>query len=653
MQSINRSNLSFAAFILFLVFGGTDVYAQAQPFDFTLSQEIQGGASSWGLLANDFNKDGNTDLLVGYYPVGFNLLTGSGSGSFTYSYGAPGGSVDFAFGDFNEDGILDFVGAGPEPGTVFLGSSGGTFVGTSLPFDNTFPPRFGLTYVASGDINKDGHLDIITTGSTDRRVGVFFGDGAGNFSLHSVLSDFATTGSPFFGLGQIGVNDFNEDGNLDIFVHSVAGGQIFVFFSDGAGGFSIPIIFDVGSLQGIDTVDINNDGHADIIRTGDSIQVFLGDGAGNFLEKISSVGVYGGLSAAIADFDGDGNLDLAMPNKLPGLFPRKITIAKGNGDGTFTFVKNIDVDGEPSSAVAGDFNNDGFPDFAITNTSTFKTSIFLNHPNQAPILDPIGNKTVDEGETLSFAVQATDPDGDALTYSASNLPPGATFSPATATFSWTPSFNQSGNYTDIEFTVMDNGNPMKLATELITVTVGDVNRPPVFTPVGSQEVLENHPLTFSVTASDPDGDAVVFSATNLPLGAVFNSGTATFSWTPNNAQSGVYVVTFIALDNGFPVASSTLEVPITVGDVPTPVEQANNIIAVVIADNFPTNVENSYLANLRKVAGFIESGKIGQAINQLNAFIQKVQTDVSHGVLTQTKGNELIALANALLGDLQ
>ncbi len=58
--------------------------------------------------------------------------------------------------------------------------------------------------------------------------------------------------------------------------------------------------------------------------------------------------------------------------------------------------------------------------------------------NLAPVLEQIGNKTVNAGSKIQFAVNATDPNGDALTYSASGLPVNAMFDPATRTFSWTP-----------------------------------------------------------------------------------------------------------------------------------------------------------------------------------------------------------------------
>lgn len=94
--------------------------------------------------------------------------------------------------------------------------------------------------------------------------------------------------------------------------------------------------------------------------------------------------------------------------------------------------------------------------------------------NQAPTLYSIGDKEVDEQELLEFTVSGTDPDNDSLSYSASNLPSGATFTPATRTFSWTPGDEQSGVYTDVEFTVTDDGSPNMSDSESITITVNDV-----------------------------------------------------------------------------------------------------------------------------------------------------------------------------------
>ena len=67
-----------------------------------------------------------------------------------------------------------------------------------------------------------------------------------------------------------------------------------------------------------------------------------------------------------------------------------------------------------------------------------KITVTVTDLNRAPVLAAVGNKLVKAEGTLTFTISATDADGDGLTYSASDLPSGATFDPATRTFSWTP-----------------------------------------------------------------------------------------------------------------------------------------------------------------------------------------------------------------------
>jgi len=88
--------------------------------------------------------------------------------------------------------------------------------------------------------------------------------------------------------------------------------------------------------------------------------------------------------------------------------------------------------------------------------------------NRPPVLDPIGDKSVNVGVLLQFTVLATDPDGDPLTYSADNLPSGASFDPGTRTFSWTPSSGQAGTYPNVQFQVSDGA---LTDSENITITV--------------------------------------------------------------------------------------------------------------------------------------------------------------------------------------
>jgi hypothetical protein len=94
--------------------------------------------------------------------------------------------------------------------------------------------------------------------------------------------------------------------------------------------------------------------------------------------------------------------------------------------------------------------------------------------NHAPVLSTIGSKTVALGKLLQFTISATDPDQDALTYSASRLPPGATFNPATRAFRWTPGPKQSGTYKNVRFKVSDG---QLTDFENIAIRVGEGFRP--------------------------------------------------------------------------------------------------------------------------------------------------------------------------------
>ncbi len=91
------------------------------------------------------------------------------------------------------------------------------------------------------------------------------------------------------------------------------------------------------------------------------------------------------------------------------------------------------------------------------------------------------------------------------------------------------------------------------------MTVVTANNPPVIAAIGNKTVTEEQQLTFAVTASDVDGDAVVLSVQGLPAGAVFSNDQ--FAWTPAKGQAGTYTVTFTASDGK---AQDTETVTITV-----------------------------------------------------------------------------------------
>ncbi len=170
-------------------------------------------------------------------------------------------------------------------------------------------------------------------------------------------------------------------------------------------------------------------------------------------------------------------------------------------------------------------------------------TITVEHVDRPPVIDPISDQTIDEGQTLTLQIKGTEPDKedqDKISFSMKNLPPGASFDPATATFTWTPTYEQSGVYSNI-VAIMQAGAFSDSTT--FSITVNHVNRPPVLEPIPDQTVNENELLTFRISGSDPDKEdsgKIVFSAENLPEGAVFLSDSQKFRWIPTYEQAGTY-----------------------------------------------------------------------------------------------------------------
>lgn len=276
--------------------------------------------------------------------------------------------------------------------------------------------------------------------------------------------------------------------------------------------------------------------------------------------------------------------------------------------------------------------------------------------NAPPVLDTIGSQSGFEGVLLEFVVTTSDPDtSDSLTIDASNLPLGAIFTQndgTTGTFSWTPNYTQEGNYENVEFCVTDDGDPVEVDCELITITIGNVNRAPVIDSISPINVSEYDVVDFFITAQDPDGDNFDLSNGGLPVGSTFDTVNGTFTWVPGYNQSGIYVVTFYATDNGIPSQIGQVDVTITVNDIP-PTALNDEIIDTFTNDMvLPQEVVNSYIANLKKVNVFIEKGKITPAINQLDAFVHKVNVDMEAGIIDSVDGQMLIDMVNDIISKL-
>lgn len=209
--------------------------------------------------------------------------------------------------------------------------------------------------------------------------------------------------------------------------------------------------------------------------------------------------------------------------------------------------------------------------------------------NTPPILAAIGAKTVNENSPLTFTASATDPDaGQSLTYSLlAGAPANASIDSVTGAFSFTPTEAQGPGSFPITVRVTDSGTNHLTDSETITVTVKEVNAPPVLAEITDKSVNEGSTLSFSASANDANdtpANTVYYSLDpGAPAGATINTNTGLFTWTPNESFGpGDYPITVRAKDNGTPSLNATRTFIVTVNELNVaPVLTINNTVTTV------------------------------------------------------------------------
>ncbi|MEZ4660050.1 MAG: Ig-like domain-containing protein [Caldilineaceae bacterium] len=187
----------------------------------------------------------------------------------------------------------------------------------------------------------------------------------------------------------------------------------------------------------------------------------------------------------------------------------------------------------------------------LTTTDTFQITV-TEAPNQPPVVAAMPNPVIAEGKGLSLGVAATDPDGDALTLSATGLPTGATLEDngdGTGTLRWTTGFDDAGVHA---ITIQARDAKGALSSRDVTITVTNVNRSPEWTAVAEQTIIQGAMLQLTVHAADPDGDALTLSSTGLPADAAFTDngdGSATITWQAAGGGVNSFTVTLTATDS--------------------------------------------------------------------------------------------------------
>ncbi len=347
------------------------------------------GPATGSCRAADFNGDGFADAVC-FPPVWATapspvIFIGNGDGTLR-----PGGTLSvsndvvvqgsefffIAFADINSDGHLDIV-FYSSMGTLLtaFGNGSGQFEKV-VPSQLTFADVSWVKGATVADINGDGHPDIVFTDDPMVMLGV--GDGTFIEANNNLL-----VGT------DCHLADFDMDGHLDLFCARLgasdpatsSGNLLEIHHGNPNGTFTIAPVYSKGHsyadfISPFAARDLNGDGYLDILAlSADGLVVFFGKPGMHFSAPVhyafynaESFDEDQGDPSLIADYNLDGNLDLAMPG-VNGIY-----ITYGRSDGTFDAPPVI-RSGLTTSGVVADFNEDGTPDLFTSGAAGLQLSL--------------------------------------------------------------------------------------------------------------------------------------------------------------------------------------------------------------------------------------------------------------------------------------
>jgi methionine-rich copper-binding protein CopC len=242
------------------------------------------------------------------------------------------------------------------------------------------------------------------------------------------------------------------------------------------------------------------------------------------------------------DMDVDGSLD---PVSVTFSTPSHGSLS-ANGDGTVTYTPNADYYGSDSfTYTVSDDQGEA------SNSAT--VTITVSAANDTPTISGTPAATVHGGVAYAFTPGTADVDGDTLTFTISNGPSWASFSPTTGTLSGTPANSDAGLYTGIVISVSDSHEMVSLPA--FDIEVISSNTAPTLSGTAPATASVGQLYSFLPTVIDADGDTLTFTVNGLPAWLSFNTATGEISGTANDSQVGSYGGIEISVSDGAETAS--------------------------------------------------------------------------------------------------
>jgi hypothetical protein len=423
--------------------------------------------------------------------------------------------------------------------------------------------------------------------------------------------------------------------------------------------------------------DFDNDGDADLVTTHfvqlydendfiEGINIYLNDGDGTFTLKDTVEYSEYQVSVTSADFDNDGDIDLATANSSSD----NLTVLLNDGTGNFEIESFIEIAFSPRHISSADFDNDGDIDIvaAVDQLSEYE-------PSEVPAIVVFSNNGSGQfaTNTILFTQSPTsdlevgDLDDDdkidivsgnsTISYFTNNHPTYTSTSLQIPQFSnvWKLVLCDIENDADIDILFSTGYEALKLYRN-----DGQGN----FSSL-EEIVMPAYGVMFEVADMDLDGDIdIIVPSSDSKLYIIYQDSTGSFSsydfigmpWLRADAKFIVKDFTGdIKPDIAIAITGGGTESKIALlfqEHIPTAAEQTVEAIEIVTNYNLPNSIQNSYLANLNNALQFIQNGQLQSAINQLNAFIHKVSQNFNQGKITLQQKNTLTSAAQEILTQL-
>jgi YD repeat-containing protein len=285
-------------------------------------------------------------------------------------------------------------------------------------------------------------------------------------------------------------------------------------------------------------------------------------------------------------------------------------------------------------------------------TQTFALNVLPSGQNRAPVITSTPRTSTRLGNTYFYSIEATDPDGDALTYSLETAPTGMTL--VSGIIAWNPTPGQFGN----NLVVLRVSDGQFAVTQSFTINVSDraVNRAPSITSTPNTVTNLDQEYQYNLTGTDPDGDYLLWSLDKAPVGMVIDPQTGSLRFSPSADQIGEHDVAVRLVDalgnevtQEFTLTVTGTNAPPTIVSTPGTRAAANQPYTYTVVATDPENDSLTFSLGAAHAGMTIGSNGLMQwtpQSNQTGDYLIEVKvTDTQGATATQSYTLSVVTMA--------